>query len=131
MVEKYPHALSLTNMIIAAVLAFYYAQINSGNITPTIIQDYAIAESIAAGLTTEQVQEVKTVIKAESGFNPTKIHYNDGKVGCNSVGLVQIRSCDHDVSLKEAENPVFAVNFLIQNIDKCDTWWKSTCSRIK
>lgn len=113
-----------------AALVFYYAQINSGNVTPTVIHDYAVVESLVSGLNPQQVNEVTTVIQGESQYVPTKIHYNDAAIGCNSVGLVQIRDCNHpDVSLQQAENPIFAVNFLIDNIDKCDTWWYSTCPR--
>ena len=116
-----------------ATLVFYYQLFQSGTTTtPVEIKDYAITESLVAGLDQNQIDEVTTVIQNESGFDPTKIHYNDcakddPNCGCNSVGLVQIRSCNHDVSLQQAENPVFAVNFLIDNIDKCHTWWEATC----
>lgn len=113
-----------------AALMFYYQQINNGNATPSLIHDYAIVESKVAGLDQEQINEVTTVIQGESQFVPTKIHYNDAAIGCDSVGLVQIRDCNHpDITLQQAENPIFAVNFLIDNIDKCDTWWLATCPR--
>ncbi len=111
--------------MLTAILLFYYQAINSGNISTSTIKDYAIAESIASGV---DQNKVVNVISGESGFIPTKVHYNDGKKGCDSVGLVQIRNCDHkEVSYEQATNPIFAVNFLIKNIDKCETWWKATC----
>ena len=110
-----------------AVLMFYYAQIHAGNTSPTIIRDYAVTESLVANV---DPQKVISVLGKESGFNPTRIHYNDMALGCNSVGLAQIRDCNHpEVTLKQAEDPIFAVNFLIKNIDKCKTWWASTCPK--
>jgi hypothetical protein len=107
-----------------AVLSFYYANISSTS-SPQIIKDYAVVESLIAG---KDPQVITTVIDRESGFVPTKVHYNDGKKGCNSVGLAQIRDCDHkDISYEQATNPIFAVSFLINNLDKCKTWWKATC----
>lgn len=108
-----------------AVLSFYYAQLSSKQYSPVFIKDYAVAESLVAGV---NPTVVITVIDRESGFDPLRVHKDDGKKGCDSVGLVQIRNCDHpDVSFEEATNPIFAVNFFIQNIDKCHSWWLGTC----
>lgn len=109
-----------------SALLFYYATIRAGDISTSTIQGYAITEAVAANLTPLQKQEVLTVIKGESGFDPTKINPNDK--GCESAGLVQIRLCDHDVTEAQALDPIYAVNFLIQNIDKCKTWWLATCN---
>jgi hypothetical protein len=106
------------------ILIYYYAQIAMGNTSPDIIKDYAVAESLMAGVDPAVITKV---IERESGFDTNKVHKNDGKVGCNSRGLVQIRDCNHDVTDQQAFNPVFAVNFLIKNIDKCHTWWYNTC----
>ena len=107
------------------VLVFYYAKITNGDYTPSLIRDYAVVESLVAGV---DPQVITKVIDSESGFVADKVHYNDGKKGCNSVGLVQIRDCDHPtISKAQAEDPIFAVNFLIQNIDKCHSWWQNTC----
>ncbi len=69
------------------------------------------------------------IIRAESGFNPLALNRNDMKKGCHSRGLAQIRSCNHEVTDKQAYNPEFAIRFLIRNLaeDRCQTWWKGTC----
>lgn len=106
-------------------LLFYYSVIRAGDISTSTIQGYAITESVAANLTPVEKQEVLVVIQGESGYDPTKINPNDK--GCESAGLVQIRLCNHAVTEAEALNPIYAVGFLIQNIDKCHSWWRSTC----
>lgn len=109
------------------MLSFYYQLINSGDIRPEVIKDYAVVESRIAGLSIEDQHRVLTVIDKESRFDPNRTHYNDGAVGCDSRGLVQIRSCNHDTTDIQAYDPIYSVNFLIHNIDKCKTWWKATC----
>ena len=107
------------------MLLFYYQQIALGNTSPILLKDYAVVESLMAGV---DPQKVVAVIDHESHFVPTVVHYNDMKQGCDSVGLVQIRDCNHpEVSFEQATNPIFSVNFLIHHIDKCETWWKNTC----
>lgn len=114
-------------MILLSVLLYYYQLINAGNYTPQTLKDYAVVESLVAGV---DPQKVIYTINAESGFNTKAVHLHDMAENCNSHGLVQIRDCDHkDVSVEQAENPIFAVNYLIQNLDKCGTWWQSTCGR--
>lgn len=111
-------------MILASILLYYYQLIQTGSTTPAILRDYAVVESLEANI---DPQVIETIIERESGFDPTKTHYNDGAVGCDSRGLVQIRSCDHDTTTTEAYDPIYAINFLIANIDKCTTWWRATC----
>lgn len=106
------------------MVLFYYNLINSGDITKTTIIDYAVAESKLAGV---DPQMVLYTIKEESKFNPRALNPNDK--GCRSRGLVQIRDCNHSVTDEQAYNPIFAVNFLIKNINKCETWWKATCGK--
>lgn len=109
------------------MLAFYYSQIQAGNTDPVLLKDYAIVESLVAGV---DPQKVVYTIDKESKFKSSIVHYNDMKRGCDSVGLVQIRDCNHpDISFREAINPIFSINFLIKNIDKCNTWWKNTCGK--
>ena len=107
-----------------AVLLYYYQLILSGDTRPEVLRDYAVVESLLAGV---DPYVVTTVINRESGFDTLAINRNDNGEGCHSRGLVQIRSCNHKTSDKEAYNPIYAVNFLISNIDKCKTWWRATC----
>lgn len=110
------------------VLMFYYSKIALGDVSPSMIKDYAVVESRIANLSIEDQNKVLTIIQSESGFNTKALHENDNGIGCNSRGLVQIRDCNHkDISPQQAYDPVFAVNYLIKNIDKCTTWWKATC----
>ncbi len=110
------------------VLLFYYNQFALGNVSTSTIKDYAVVESRIANLSMEDQNRVLTIIDKESGFNPKAIHVNDMAVGCNSRGLTQIRDCNHkEVSIEQAFDPIYSVNFLIKNIDKCETWWKATC----
>lgn len=109
------------------MLAFYYQQIALGNTNPVLLKDYAVVESLIAGV---DPQLVIGTIKMESGFNPKALNRNDNGQGCHSRGLVQIRSCNHKTTNLEAYSPVYSVNFLIRNIDKCSTWWKNTCGKI-
>ena len=109
------------------MLLFYYNALALGNTDPALIRDYAIVESLVAGV---DPALVVGTIKKESGFNPKALNRNDMAIGCHSRGLVQIRSCNHSVTDEQAYDPIFAVNFLIQNIDKCSTWWKNTCGTL-
>ncbi len=80
-------------------------------------------ESLVAGV---DPAIVTSIIQKESRFKHKALNPNDK--GCRSRGLVQIRDCNHPTVTDEmAYNPIFAVNFLIKNIDKCETWWKGTC----
>lgn len=110
--------------MLLAVLMFYQTAINAGNTDPAFLKDYAIVQSLVLNV---DPQKVISVIDKESGFNSKALHKDDGKEGCDSRGLVQIRSCDHSITDEEAYSPIFSVNFFIQNIDKCNTWWKNTC----
>ncbi len=102
------------------ILAFYYAQITSKNIDPTIITDYIIAESVASGV---DPQMVLGIAKAESGLNPQAI----GDHG-TSHGLFQIHLPAHkDITKEQAEDPIFATQWSINEMKKngCKIW--STC----
>lgn len=108
---------------------FYYQAILGGDHSTTTLRDYAVVESLVAGV---DPQKVIFTIKEESRFRPTAENKNDMAIGCDSIGLVQIRDCNHPtVSYEQATDPIFAVNFLIKNIDKCNTWWKNTCGKYK
>lgn len=115
---------------ITFVLVFYY-QLLQQDQSPAVIKDYAVVESQAAGLSVEDQQKVLFTIDHESKFNPNAINRNDMAEGCDSRGLVQIRSCNHDTTDAQAYNPVYSVNFLIKNIDKCNTWWANTCGKYR
>lgn len=112
---------------LVVILMWYYAQIQSGNTDPVLLKDYAIVESLVAGV---DPQLVAGTIDRESRFRTTALNRNDMAEGCHSRGLVQIRSCNHKTTDEEAYNPIYSVNFLIKNIDKCSTWWKNTCGKI-
>lgn len=67
---------------------------------------------------------MRGIVKRESGFN----QYAVGDHG-TSIGLVQIHLPAHeDISRAQAENPVFAINFLAEQLSKgnCKIW--STCA---
>ena len=68
------------------------------------------------------------IIMEESKFNPTAFHPNDGGKGCHSRGLVQINDCFHDIAIEDANDPDFAIAFLLKNLseDHCQWMW-STC----
>ncbi len=114
---------------LAFYLMVYYNMINSGNTSPEVLRDYAVIEAQIAGV---DPQKVLFTIEKESQFRPKARNDNDMAQGCDSRGLVQIRDCNHPTVTDEmANNPIFAVNFLIKNIDKCNTWWKGTCGKYK
>jgi len=109
-----------------AVIAFFYGQITNGNYDKQTLRAYAIVQSQLAGVDGQVV--VKVIDGENKDWIPEKVHYNDAKKGCNSVGLAQIRDCNHpEVSYEQAKDPIFAINFIITHIDKCKTWWKATC----
>ena len=109
-----------------AVIGFFYGQIINGNYDKQTLRAYAIMESQLAGIDGQMV--VKLIDGENKDWIPDRVHYNDAAIGCNSVGLAQIRDCNHpEVSYKQAIDPIFAINFIISHIDKCKTWWKSTC----
>ena len=118
----------LTSLI--PVLLFYYnAIIINHDYSTTTLRDYAVVESLIAGVNSDKV---RWTIEKESQFKFDARNDNDMKQGCDSRGLVQIRDCNHPtVTDAMANDPIFAVNFLIKNIDKCDTWWKNTCGKYK
>lgn len=111
------------------MLLVYYGQIALGNNDPVLLKDYAVVESLVAGV---DPQLIVNTIERESQFYYKAINENDMAIGCDSKGLVQIRDCNHPTVTDEmAYNPIFAVNFLIKNINKCETWWKGTCGVYK
>lgn len=104
----------------STILAFYVAQITSGNITPEILKDYAVVQSLSENV---DPQIILHIIAAESQFNPNAI----GDHG-TSIGEVQIHLPAHpDISPEEAENPIFATRFVVSEVKngKCSEW--STC----
>jgi len=96
-----------------------------------MLKDYAVVESKVIGLSLQDQQKVIFTIDNESKFNPDAINRNDMALGCDSRGLVQIRNCNHQTTDSEAYNPIYSVNFLISNLDKCDSWWRNTCGKFK
>lgn len=117
-------------MFILELLFYYNLLTNKQNWTPTNIRDYAVVEIKNAGLNIEDQNKILYTIEHESKSNTYAINRNDMARGCDSVGLVQIRDCNHpEVSYEQATNPIFAVNFLIKHFDKCETWWKNTCGK--
>lgn len=121
---------------LAFYLMVYYNMINSGNTSPEVLRDYAVIEAQIAGVDPQKV--LFTIEKESINWKVDINNHNDcnskesKNCGCTSRGLVQIRNCSHPtVTDEQAYNPIFAVNFLIKNIDKCNTWWKGTCGKYK
>ena len=83
-------------------------------------QDLAVDIDMSDGL---GVQEFLSVVNCESRFNPTvqsehRYNFNDPSRGIKagereqSFGLSQIHIPDHDVTIEQAQNPVFALNYM-------------------
>lgn len=103
-----------------AIIFFYYLQIQNGNVTPEIITDYIVAESIASNV---DPQLVLNTAKFESRLNPKAIGDNN-----TSFGLYQIHLPAHrDISREQAENIIWSTNWTIREIKQngCRIW--STC----
>jgi hypothetical protein len=84
------------------------------------------AELVAIGkaksLSDAKIEQIKSVIKCESGWNPKAIGDNG-----RSFGLVQIHLPAHpDISKAQALNPTFAINFIVDEF-KRGNQWKWTC----
>lgn len=108
-------------MILAAVLAFYVAQIQAGNVSPAIIRDYISTEALVVGI---DPQMALAVARNESRFNPNAV----GDHG-ESLGIWQIHMPAHtDISPENARNVVFSTEWALttmKNNGGCQIW--STC----
>lgn len=86
----------------------------------------AISDLIAINSVFYHVPQSKldSVIKCESGYNP-KAH-NPNPPLENSWGLVQINLlAHHDISVKQATDPSFAIDYLAKNLAMNTDHW--TC----
>ena len=102
--------------------------------SPTAVLELPISSSTINSLITfdsalYNVSEplMRGIVKRESNFN----QYAVGDHG-TSIGLVQIHLPAHkDISRAEAENPIFAINYLASELAKghCSIW--STCAAAK
>ena len=105
-------------------MAFYYAQIISGNVSQEVIKDYIVAESLIIGV---NPQLALGIAKAESGFDLNNV----GDHG-TSKGLWQIHLPAHkDISSDQAFDPIFSTVWSLKEMKKngCGIW--STCKAVK
>ena len=85
---------------------------------PAEIVQQSIPELVTYYANKYSVSEVtmNKIIKCESGFNPNAHALTSRE---NSYGLVQINLMAHPhVSVEQATNPSFAINFLAENLSK-------------
>jgi len=69
------------------VLIWYQIQIGGGNITPSILMDYVIADSLYSGIDS---QVMKNIAKCESGFRQFEEDGTHLISPTSDVGLMQI-----------------------------------------
>lgn len=55
------------------------------------------------------------IVKCESRYNPNAVNISTKE---KSYGLVQINTMVHDISVQQATDPEFAIDFLAKNIKK-------------
>lgn len=120
-------------MFIIPILVYYYALINSGNVTPAILKDYVVVEAIASGVDT---QLAIRIAGNESRFNPHPKD-GDGDKICKTTGepmrsrgMWQWNTCGHpDISDEQAYNPIISTQLAIQAIKRgeCYMWTTSGC----
>lgn len=81
-----------------------------------------VAIGKAKGLSDTKIEQIKNVIKCESGWKPGAI----GDRG-RSIGLVQIYLPAHlEITKAQALNQTFAINFIVDEF-KRGNQWKWTC----
>jgi hypothetical protein len=69
------------------IIAFYLSIISNGNVSPLVLQDYVIAQSIHSGIDS---QTMKKIAKCESGFKQFKPNGEPLISPTHDVGLMQI-----------------------------------------
>jgi hypothetical protein len=102
------------------ILVFYYALINSNQVSPVNIRDYITTEALVIGV---DPQIALGVAKAESGFDPENIGDNN-----TSFGVWQIHLPAHqEISKEQANDIIFSTTWALQEMkaNGCRIW--STC----
>src|SRR3990167_8805937 len=74
-------------MYLLSILFFYHGLIGSGNITPSILQEYLVVDSLVSGIDS---QTMHRIAKCESGFNQFNKDGSPLVSKTSDVGLMQI-----------------------------------------
>lgn len=106
--------------MLLAVLAFYYAQISSGNVTPEIIKDYIAVEALVAGVNPQMAQ---SIAGDESQFNCKAIGDHGESLGCWQIHM----PAHKEISPDQAYDIVWSTEWSIAQLKEgnCKIW--STC----
>ena len=110
--------------MLLTILAFYYAQILQGNVSPLIVKDYITTEALIVGV---DPQIALKTAKIESGYDKNQI----GDKG-TSYGIWQIHLPAHpDVSKSQAQDIIFSTEWAMNEMKKdggCKIW--SSCTQV-
>ncbi len=105
-------------IVLAMLLIIYIGKASAVNAPAPTLSEMTIPELITLFSTQHKVssETMSRVISCESSFNPNAINSTSREY---SVGLVQINLKAHkNITVEQAKDPVFAVNFLAENLAK-------------
>ncbi len=86
-------------------------------ISPESIQDKIELYAENYGVSAEVM---RNVVKCESSFNPNAVNHTKKEF---SVGLSQINLNVHKVTIEEAKDPDFALDFMAKNLKRNPQMW--------